>query len=298
MKKRILITGANGFMGQHLIHFLQDKNVDIIGTGKGASRLPQDFTFQYISCDLCKESEVEEMIIKANADVIVHTAALSKPDECENDKERCIQINVKATEFLLKHSQMQNSKTHFIYISTDFIFGENGPHTEDENPNPLNFYGESKLMAELVVKNYNLNYSIVRPVFMYGKIWGGLRPSFLHWVKKNLEEGKKIKVVSDQLRTPTFIDDLSWGVYQIILNESFGVYHIAGKNIISPFEMAITVADVLRLDKTLIENVTSETFPEPVKRAKKSGLLIQKAIKELNYNPLSFEEAVLKTFSD
>ncbi|MFX8685162.1 sugar nucleotide-binding protein, partial [Acinetobacter baumannii] len=75
--------------------------------------------------------------------------------------------------------------THFMYISTDFIFGENGPHDENETPAPLNFYGESKLMAEQLVKTMKQHYTIVRPVFIYGPSYGNMRPSFLHWVKKN-----------------------------------------------------------------------------------------------------------------
>ncbi|MFX8770568.1 sugar nucleotide-binding protein, partial [Acinetobacter baumannii] len=82
-------------------------------------------------------------------DIIIHNAAMSKPDECEHDKVACLENNVHATEYLLKYS---SDHTHFMYISTDFIFGENGPHDENETPAPLNFYGESKLMAEQLVK--------------------------------------------------------------------------------------------------------------------------------------------------
>ena len=211
-----------------------------------------------------------------------------------NNKPLCIANNVTATKYLIDAAKKINAK--FIYTSTDFIFGENGPHKEDDIPAPLNFYGESKLQAEEIVKSSGLNYVIIRPVFIYGNIWQGLRPSFLHWVKNNLEQGKKIKVVSDQLRTPTYVYDICKGIEIIIKENVNGVFHLAGKNILSPYQMAITVADVLQLDKSLIENVTSDTFPEPVARAKLSGLKIDKAIAQLNYAPVSFEEGVKLTF--
>ena len=288
--KKILITGVNGFLGQHLAKNFASKNDEVIGISRGPSRLPTgDIIYEEV--ELTDRAMVQQLLQKHQPDVIVHTAALSKPDECNNNRDHCLQVNVEATRHLL-----QSATSLFIYISTDFIFGEDGPHNEDATPGPLNFYGESKWMAEKAVKQSGLNYAIVRPVFIYGKVWPGLRPSFLHWVKNSLEQGKSIKVVSDQLRTPTFVDDICNGIAAIIDKNTTGDFHLAGKDILSPFQMAIATAEVLGLDASLIENVTSETFPEPVKRAKRSGLIIEKAKTELGYDPVSFKEGVRLTF--
>ena len=290
--KKILITGVNGFLGQHLAKNLASKNFEIIGTSRGPSRLPAgDIIYEEV--ELTDRAMVEHLLQRHQPDVIVHTAALSKPDECNNNREHCLQVNVEATRNLL-----QAASSLFIYISTDFIFGEDGPHAEEAMPDPLNFYGESKWMAEKEVQKSGLDYAIVRPVFIYGKVWPGLRPSFLHWVKNSLEQGKPIKVVSDQLRTPTFVDDICNGIAAIIGKNATGEFHLAGKDILSPYAMAIATAEVLGLDASLIENVTSETFPEPVKRAKRSGLIIEKAKNELDYNPVSFKEGVKLTFEE
>lgn len=238
------------------------------------------------------------MVAEVMPDVIVHTAAMSKPDECNKDKEECLRQNVAATQYLLEASRaLQKPPTQFIYISTDFIFGENGPHSEDDAPGPLNFYGESKLLAEECVIKSGIHYSIVRPVFIYGPSYNDMRPTFLHWVKNNLEQGQKIKVVSDQKRTPTYVMDICSGIETIISKGLKGAYHLAGKDVLSPYQMAVTAANVLRLDAALIENVTSETFTEPVKRAKHSGLKIDKAQNEFSYKPVSFEEGVKLTFN-
>jgi dTDP-4-dehydrorhamnose reductase len=288
--KKILVTGANGFLGQHLCLYLNAKGYEIIATGRGVCRIP-NANMLYEPCDLINEDDVTRLLQKHKPTIIVHAAAMSKPDECNNNREDCMKANVDATRRLLK-----GSAQHFIYVSTDFIFGENGPHGEDDETGPLNFYGDSKLAAEQLVKESSLRTSIVRPVFIYGKTWDGLKGSFLHWVKNNLEQNKPIKVVSDQQRTPTYVEDICKGIQTIIDKEITGVYHLAGKDILSPYDMAITTAKVLNLDESLIEKVTSETFPEPVKRAKRSGLKIDKARKDLDYEPVSFEEGVRLTF--
>ncbi len=289
--KKVLITGANGFLGQHLTCFLKEAGYEVIATGKGPNRIKKCGDVEYEQAELTNKEAVAQILSKFSPEVIIHTAALSRPDECEANKNYCLEVNVEATNNLL-----QSASAHFIYISTDFIFGEDGPHSEDEEPHPLNFYGESKLAAEQRVKNSGLKYTIVRPVFIYGQAGEGMRPSFLHWVKNSLTQQKQIKVVSDQSRTPTYVEDICRGIETIIAKEVTGVFNLAGKDVLSPYEMALKTSEVLGLDKGLIEKVTAETFPEPVKRAKKSGLKIEKAQQELGYNPVSFEEGIRLTF--
>lgn len=293
----ILVTGANGFLGQHLTKYLSARQYHIIAASRGNRRLPADISTQYFSTELTDANAVTALLSATQPQIIIHTAAISQPGECEQNKRNCLQHNVEATRHLLRaFKQIQSPGSLFIYLSTDFIFGENGPHSEDDAAGPLNFYGESKLLAEELVINSGVPYAIVRPVFIYGNVWQGLRPSFLHWVKNSLAQQKAIKVVSDQQRTPTYVYDICAGINAIIMQRKTGIYHLAGKNIVSPYDMAVTTARVLGLDENLIENVTSETFPEPVRRAKRSGLKIDKAIAELDYQPVSFEEGVRMTF--
>lgn len=291
---KILITGANGFLAQHLSIYLADKGFHVIALSRGDCKIPPNDLIFYYNIELTNVSLVEDFVKYHQPNVIIHAAAMSKPDECNNNKEACILQNVTVTEQLAKIAN--DIQSHFIYISTDFIFGENGPHSEDDEPDPLNFYGSSKLLAENSLKQLLINYTIVRPVFIYGATWNGIRAGFIQWVQQNLEAGKEIKVVSDQLRTPTFVMDICCGIHQIVVLKKYGIYHLAGKDICSPYDMALSVAKVLKLNNELIVEVNGDTFPEPVRRAKKSGLKIEKAITELNYQPHSFEEGVRKSF--
>jgi len=291
---KILITGANGFLGQHLTVYLANQQWEVIATGRGDCRIPGTAGFTWLPLDLTDAEAIESVLQQVQPEVIIHNAAMSKPDECNRDKAECTRQNIDATRLLLQAAKAFSP--HFIYVSTDFVFGENGPHSEDTIPAPLNFYGESKLQAEQLVKQSGLSYSIMRPVFIYGPIWEQMKPTFLHWVKNNLEQGKPIRVVNDQQRTPTYVYDICKGLETMILQRSIGDYHLAGKDILSPYQMAIILAHELGLDASLIERVNSDTFPEPVQRAKRSGLRIDKAIAELGYHPVSFEQGVRLSF--
>ena len=292
---RIIITGSNGFLGQHLVNFLSQRQFEVFALSRGPNQNSITQGLKYYSLDLTNNDDaVKEAIEAIKPHVIIHNAAMSKPDTCHNFRDECLLHNVTATQYLLDASLI--IKPYFLYVSTDFIFGENGPHSEDTVPQPLNFYGESKLKAEQLVKESSLDYGIMRPVFIYGPCYENMRPTFLHWVKTNLEQGKEIKVVSDQIRTPTFVNDICKGIETMIIKRFIGAIHLAGKDIISPYEMALSVAKELKLNSKLIIPVTSDTFPEPVIRAKRSGLIIDKAKRYLNYHPTSFDEGIKQSF--
>ena len=296
---KMLITGANGFLGQNLTLFFAEKEHDIIACNRGSCRIPERLPFQYYSADLIDEIVVLNMIADVQPDIVIHAAANSKPDECAANKDACLLQNVEVTKYLLNALRANHYfESLFIYISTDFVFGENGPHSENDLTDPLNFYGESKLLSEQLVEQSGLPYAIVRPVFIYGPVWEGIRPTFLHWIKDNLEAERQIKVVSDQIRTPTFVLDICKGIEAIINNRQQGIFHLAGKDLLSPYQMATAVGSFLGLNAALIENVTSESFIENVQRAKRSGLKINKAQSLLGYEPVSFEEGIALTFNN
>ncbi|MEO8116850.1 MAG: SDR family oxidoreductase, partial [Bacteroidota bacterium] len=290
---RILITGANGFLGSHLAHFFSQKKVDVYTTGRGPCRDIQiKGNADYREADLTNKKNVEALIQSIVPDVIIHNAAMSKPNDCHIYREECLQLNVEATRYLLEAASALTpwKKVHFIFLSTDFIFGENGPHAEDDIPNPLNFYGASKLMAEKVISAATIPCTIVRPVFVYGPVWEGTRGGFIQFIKNSLETNQSIKVVSDEERTPTFVGDFCIGIDAIIERSKTGIFHLAGKEILSPADMAFATAELLGLNTDLLEIVKGEELKQPVLRPRKSGLKIQRAINELDFDPVSFEE--------
>lgn len=293
---KILITGANGLLGQHLVKLLTDTtDHDILATGRGEARFPFPAAgkFNYFPLDITNGLAVDSFIALHQPGVIIHTAAITQVDECETNPVACWDTNVTATRFLINAAE--SIKTRFIYISTDFVYdGMNGPYTETDLPGPINYYGSSKLAAEKSVMESGLNWCIIRTVLVYGNILVGNRSNIISWVQENLTAGKKIKVVSDQWRTPTYVEDLAKGILLALEKKVSGIYHISGPEMLTPYDMAIATADYLGLDKTLIEKVDASLFNQPGKRPAKTGFIIEKAKKELGFSPLDFKEGMKK----
>ncbi|MFY7963511.1 MAG: SDR family oxidoreductase [Chitinophagaceae bacterium] len=291
---KLLITGINGFLGGHLLNYFYDRGFEITAIARGEAKYNRLKTINYIDLDLTNSALLNEVIVKYQPNIIIHTAAMSKPNECEKNCEACILNNVVVTETIVNATQSINAK--LIFTSTDFVFGEGEHHTEISETNPLNFYGNSKLVAENYIQHTLTNYCIVRPVFIYGKQIDGLRGSFVQWIQSSLQNGSIIKVVNDQLRTPTYVDDICYGVEMLIKLNKNGVYHLAGEDILTPYQMAIIIARKLKLNSNLIIPVDEISFPEPVRRAKKSILNINKSKTELNFSPTSFIDGLNKIF--
>lgn len=288
---KILLTGANGLLGQKLISLLQkEKDTEFLATSRGEKRFLYK-NVPYRSLDIENQEEVNEVISGFEPDVIIHTAAMTNVDTCEQNKDACWSANVAATGNLVKAAEAV--KAHFIHLSTDFIFnGEAGPYSEDAQGNPVNYYGESKLASEAVVKNCQTGWAIIRTVLVYGVTPGMSRSNIILWVKEGLENGKTLQIVDDQVRSPTLAEDLATGCLLAAQKKAEGIFHISGKDILTPYDMAIKTATYFNLDKSLINRTDSSKFKQPAKRPPKTGFIIKKATEELGYNPHSFDEGI------
>ncbi|HKH63251.1 MAG TPA: SDR family oxidoreductase [Flavitalea sp.] len=293
---KVLVTGANGLLGQQLINLLLQKNHEVIATSKGSSRLQSssDNNLTYQDLDITDGLAVQKVITGFRPDVIIHAAAMTQVDECELNKIDCYNVNVTATRFLIEAAKEINTK--LIYISTDFIFdGSAGPYREEDEPKPLNYYGSTKLSAETEVMESGLQWAVARTVLVIGNAFG-TRSNIISWVKDKLSKGEKIKVVNDQFRTPTFTEDLAKGIVLMLEKNATGIYHISGKDLLTPYEIALKTAAHFHLDNSLIEKADVTSFSQPAVRPPRTGFHIDKARKDLGYEPLSFEEGLKKFF--
>lgn len=288
---KILVTGANGLLGQKLITLYDHRDdVMLIATGKGINRNPKG-TYHYHQMDICSPEEVENVIGEHQPDVVINTAAMTHVDECELDPSNCWKLNVDAVSYLIDACRKTDS--FLIHLSTDFIFdGTSGPYKEEDSPNPLSKYAESKLAAERLLEQSGINYAIVRTMLVYGVAHDMSRSNIILWVKKSLEDKKHIKVVNDQWRMPTLAEDLAKGCMLIADKRAEGVYHISGKDMLTPYDMAIATAEFFELDNSLIEEVDGSIFTQPARRPARTGFVLDKAKQELGYEPVSFEEGL------
>jgi len=292
VKKKVLITGSNGLLGQKLIDlYLLESTVQLIATGRGKDRYPLRKGYTYEELDITNQEQSNFLFNKYKPDCIIHTAAMTNVDACELDHEACVLQNIEAVKNIVNAAN--NINAHLIHLSTDFIFdGMAGPYKEEAIASPLSFYGESKFKAEQIVKNANNNWAIVRTVLVYGLVADMSRTNIVLWAKDALENKKPIKVVDDQFRTPTLAEDLAMGCRLIEKKEAKGIYNISGKDFMSIYELVSKVARHFGFNLDNVECINSNTLNQPAKRPPITGFDITKAINQLGYHPHTFEEGI------
>lgn len=287
--KTILVTGSNGFLGMKLTEKLAaSNNFKLIATGKGANRYPHKSGYVYVEMDITDKNSIGAVLRKYQPETIIHTAAISHVDVCENIPKLAHQINVEAVRNLAEI--VDEMGTHFIYISTDFVFdGMNGPYHETSETNPLNVYGRTKLEAEKIVAKMSSS-AIVRTILVYGQPIDASRSNIILWAKKELEASRKINVASDHWRMPTLVEDLADACICIAQKAGKGVFHISGDEGMTMYELVKKAAVFWQLDDALIEPVPSSHFKQTAIRPERTGFYLDKARRELDYSPHTLEE--------
>lgn len=290
---RVLITGANGLVGQELVSLLSlHPDFDVLATAlDNSSRLPGG-SFGYTPLDLTQHKDVRDLMINFTPDVVVNCAALTHVDVCEKDRKACWAVNVEAVENLARCCLQVGAK--LVHVSTDFVFdGLEGPYNEEARPDPVNFYGKSKLAAENAIRKAGLsNWTIARTVLVYGTGHKLSRSNFVLWVIDQLSKGNKIRVVDDQWRTPTYAPDLAQGLHKLVRYDKRGLYHLSGREFMSVYEFAHKIASTFDLNASLIERIDSASLNQEAVRPPRTGFIILKAETEFGYKPRALDASL------
>jgi len=290
--KKVLITGANGLLGQKLVSLLsKNQNCKLLATARGERRFSIPENVSYHNLDITNAKDCKSLVEEFQPHAIIHAAAMTQVDACESERELCDSINVEGTQNIIQ--AIGGRKIHFVHISTDFIYeGDEEEYFEGSKVNPLSYYGESKWKSEQLFKNVKFPYSILRTVLVYGVLEDLSRSNIVLWAKGALENGQEINVVDDQYRCPTLVEDLALACLQVVEQEAIGVYHVSGKDFLSILELVFQIADYWSLDKSLINSIVTSSLNQPAKRPAKTKLNINKAIQQFNYQPKSFREGL------
>jgi len=257
-KNKILILGANGFLGSNIIQLRRENKVIF----KDFSFIAADLHNNYIDkavpfyhIDITHQDDVYNKIVNLSPDIIVLTAALTNVDQNEKDKRLATKINVEGPKNVIKACKQIDSK--LVFMSTDFVFdGEKkGYYTEDDIPNPISHYAKTKLDAELAIINSDIDHLICRTAVLYG--WNNEKLNFITWVLKKLQDNECINIVTDQINNPTYVRNLSVIILKLIEKKASGIYHTAGDDALSRYEIAIKCAEVFEYDKNLIHPIAS-----------------------------------------
>ena len=286
-----LITGSNGLLGQKLLQKLKSIDCKIIATSLGENKNPEIGFYTYENLDITNQKMVNEIINKYQPNVIINTAAITNVDLCEDKKNLCDLVNTTAVGYLADAALEVGA--HLIHISTDFIFdGKIGFYSEEDAPNPLSYYGESKLNSEKLLLNHNCMWSILRTIVIYGVGKNLEKNNIVLWAKNQLEQGNSINIIDDEFRAITFAEDLAGACISTSSKKEFGIFHISGNELMSIYEIVERIANFYKFDKSLIRRIKSAELNQKARRPQKTGFNLEKARKKLDYSPTPFLESL------
>jgi len=274
--KKILITGCNGLLGQKLA---ETAPPDTWLAGVDLQPEPYGPLSAYKVLDLTEGTAVAAALQEMRPDWILNTAAFTDVDEAEKKREPCRRINVSAVEHLISAAQTIGAR--LLHLSTDYVFdGNHGPYREEDTPNPIGYYGATKLAGEQALQRSSLKHVIVRTMVLYGR-GIELRPNFVTWLIEKLRRQETVRIVTDQYGNTTLADELAEAIWQMTLAAPQGVYHLAGSEIIDRYHFAIKIAHIFDLDVKLIQPITTAELHQSAPRPLRSGLVVDKAYREL-----------------
>ena len=280
---KFFITGGSGLLGSRIATVADDEHELVLSHNSN----PTDNT---VKCDITDEDEVKKTIQKVKPDVIIHCAAMTNVDLCEDEIDTAYKVNGDATGYLAKASEDVDAK--MIYVSTDFVFdGTKGNYKETDEVNPLGIYAKSKYDGEVQLQKYCNNWAIARVSVLYG--WHE-RLNFTTWVIDELRKENEINIVTDQINSPTLADNAAEAMFEIAGQDKNGIYHTAGNDLISRYDFTRQIADVFDLDENLINPITSDKFVQKAPRPRDSSLNVNKIEKELDFKMETCEESLIR----
>lgn len=282
--KKLVVTGGSGLLGSKIVQ-LAKNNFNVIPTHF------RDSIFSgSLRLDITDKREVFQTIRKLEPDVLIHTAAETNVDKCEKEREWAWKANVEGTGNLAEICGKINAK--IVYVSTDYVFdGEKGLYTEEDKPNPINYYGLTKLMGEEAMMKHCDDHIIVRSSVLYG--WDPRKLNFATWIIDSLKRHQSIQVVDDHFNSPTLADNLAEALLEAVKKHLSGFYHMAGSERISRYEFALRITKTFGLDSSLIKPIKmSELTTWVAKRPKDSSLSIEKARRALRTKFLKVQESL------
>jgi dTDP-4-dehydrorhamnose reductase len=282
-KRKLLVTGASGLLGSKIVEIAKN-DYTVIPLHK-----TKPLHSNSLELDITSTAEVLNLFHKLKPYAVIHAASETNVDKCETQEEHAWKINVEGTRNVAAACK---AGTKLIYISTDYVFdGKKGNYTEDDTPNPINYYAVTKLEGEKQVVQNCKNFAILRTSVLYG--WHPFKQNFATWVITQLEQNKEITVVEDHYNTPTLADNLAEMAIEAIQKDLQGVYHACGSERIGRYEFARQIARAFDLNQNLIRPIKMEQLTAWIaKRPKDSSLNTDKIRSQLEAKPLNITEGL------
>ena len=289
-KIKILITGGSGLLGKSLIE-TRNPNFKIVATYVGKYTMKNHDDVKYQKLDIRDYNAYEQLFQQFRPDVTIHTAGIGSPDYAEQHREETWDMNVGGTRNIYSLCEKFNSR--LVYISSNGIYdGENAPYSEEDLPDPVNYYGEVKLKAEEILVKTRIPCAIVRPILMYGWNHPFERSNIATYALEHMTKGLKIQVYDDVFVTPLFSISCGKAIWRVIQYERYDVFNIAGAERVSIYQMIKRLANIFEFDEDLVEPVQQGYFNELARRAKDTSFKTDKMQAVLGMKALSLNEGL------
>jgi dTDP-4-dehydrorhamnose reductase len=270
---KIAMTGGDGLVGSRIVELLSQKFTFI--------------NFPQAQMDITDKTQVGKALADVDFDIFLHLAAYTNVQGAETNPDLAMKINRDGTGNVFDAVSQKGKK--FIYISTDFVFdGKSPPYFEDSVPHPQAVYAMSKYEGEKIVKDRAM---IVRIAYPY-RTAHAAKKDFVRTFRYLLEQKKNLNMVTDSLMTPTFIDDIAYGLKYLMQNYSPEIFHLVGGSSLSPFDATVMIAEKYNLDKSLIGKSTYEEFMKGKAASPKLGVV--KSNKNNFWKMKTFEEGLIE----
>ncbi|MFX0149869.1 MAG: dTDP-4-dehydrorhamnose reductase [Candidatus Hodarchaeota archaeon] len=286
---KILITGGSGLLGSKIAAIATRKGHEVYSGYKEHEVIHG----VPIELDICNKQQVIKAFDRIKPQAVVHAAALTNVDKCEEDQKLAWRVNVEGTRSVLESSESHNA--FFFYVSTDYVFsGEEGMYKELDRPDPINYYGLTKYEAENVVRDSPIEWCVARPSVIYGSLQAAGKINFALWILNNLKQRKPIKIITNQWVSPTLNTNLAEMILEVIERRLIGLYHLAGATTLNRYEFASLIIEKFQYDKSLISPVKTDEMKWLAKRPRNTSLNVEKAVKILRVKPLKIHQALNK----
>lgn len=265
---KILVTGASSLPGYRMIREALNKNYEVIALYNLHPIPLNNNKLLKIQLDIRDHLKVKELLERERPEVIIHMAALGDVDKCEKNRNLAWEVNVKATINIAKSASKTSSL--IVYLSTDYVFdGERGGYSENTPPNPVDYYGLTKLMGEIACMAAGIDCIVVRASSIYG--FGPGRVNFAKFLSEKMSRNEPVRALVDQYTTPTQATLLAHAIMELIDKRLAGIFHIVGERM-SRYEFALKVAEALNLDKFLVKQIKMDEMSWYAKRPRDSSL--------------------------
>lgn len=240
--------------------------------------------------DVLDRTALKKVMMGTMSDVVINLAAMTNVDKCESDKLTCWNVNVTLVEQLARLCRIIDAQ--LVQISTDYVFdGAKGPYAENDIPNPISYYGKSKLAAENVAMGAGVHASVIRTNVVYGPDEN--HPDFVRWIIDALDSGTPVRIASDQFSNPTYVDDLAEAVLRIVRRRRSGIYHVGGADRVSRIEFARRIATMFKGNADLLIPVPTAEMNQPARRPLQAGLITLKAESDLGFKMRGIESGLV-----